>query len=402
MRRLDKILVVDDDPSVLTALRHLLPRHYQGHFCTSGAEALAALRSDGPFAVVLTDMRMVGMDGIQLLRKARQICPDFVAMMLTGDHNHDTAIEAVNQGHVFRFLAKPCTRESLEQALKDAVDTYRARVLERDMLERTLTGSVQLLCDLLHMLRPRLFADGQRVRRVVRELARQVGSRDPWAIELASLLVNLPAAFLPEEVYERCAAGVASESELLALGEQKQRIAACLGHIPRLEMVGEIIRQISQVPAEDSQAGRAAQLLRVARLVDRELSCHPPRSTELFEELARSGDCPPRLLNAVLNLDPAGLGYAQRFRQKEVQAWSLRAGMILLTDVHNTRGDLVLARGHQLTEHLAERLRTFAKLKSVTGGICVLVPVPDEPAAAADAPMNAFDAGTSAFVKAAD
>ena len=126
-----RVLLVDDDAKVLAGLRRQLHKRFNLYTVLSGAEALRIFACQGPFAVLVADMRMPGLDGIQLLQKVRQRFPDTVRIMLTGDTDRQTAIEAINEGHVFRFLAKPCTGEEVAKALDAALAQHRLMAGER-------------------------------------------------------------------------------------------------------------------------------------------------------------------------------------------------------------------------------------------------------------------------------
>src|SRR5258708_28798973 len=104
MEVMEKILFVDDEPNVVEAYQRSLRRDFQNAIATSGAQALEMIAAGGPYAVVVSDMRMPEMDGVQFLTKASELAPDTVRIMLTGNADQQTAIEAVNQGHIFRFL----------------------------------------------------------------------------------------------------------------------------------------------------------------------------------------------------------------------------------------------------------------------------------------------------------
>ncbi|NIQ03497.1 MAG: response regulator, partial [Nitrospinaceae bacterium] len=94
------------------------------------------------FAVVVSDMRMPDMDGIQFLSRVREHYPQTVRMMLTGYADVKTAMNAVNEGNIFRFMTKPCPPEVFEKVLSAGIEQYRLITAERDLLERTLKGSV--------------------------------------------------------------------------------------------------------------------------------------------------------------------------------------------------------------------------------------------------------------------
>src|ERR1035441_2693555 len=123
--RRPRVLCVDDEPAVLDSLRRQLYAEFAVVGAESGPEALALLRGDASFAVLVSDMRMPGMDGAAVLAQALSVRPDTVRILLTGQADMDDAIAAVNYGHVFRFLIKPCPRPVLVKALTDAVDQHR-------------------------------------------------------------------------------------------------------------------------------------------------------------------------------------------------------------------------------------------------------------------------------------
>jgi DNA-binding NtrC family response regulator len=122
---LEKILFVDDEPSVVEALQRQFRKLYHIHIALGGEEALTMLRIQGPFAVVVSDCRMPGIDGIQFLALVRKIAPDTVRMMLTGNNDLETAMEAVNQGEIFRFLTKPCPPDTFQKALEAGMKQYQ-------------------------------------------------------------------------------------------------------------------------------------------------------------------------------------------------------------------------------------------------------------------------------------
>ena len=150
----DRILVVDDDRLLLDALVRELGRRFHLDTATSAEEALEKLRRNGPYAVVLTDLHMPGTDGITLLDEVRRRWPDTVRMMFTGRADREKVIEALNTGYLFRFLDKPCSRDTMACVLRDALDQHQrilaARELEavkkqKEALEKVVMGFTRLV-----------------------------------------------------------------------------------------------------------------------------------------------------------------------------------------------------------------------------------------------------------------
>ena len=121
----NKILFVDDEQNLLDAMR----RQFRGRFDVStalgGHEGLRTLKAEGPFAVIVTDYKMPLMNGLEFLERSREISPDSVRIMLTGYAEHQTAIDAVEKGHVFHFLTKPCDSDTLSEALTAALELHQ-------------------------------------------------------------------------------------------------------------------------------------------------------------------------------------------------------------------------------------------------------------------------------------
>src|SRR4030042_1065067 len=103
-----KVLCVDDDENLLDGYKRNLKADYEFEGALSARDGLEMIINNGPFAVVISDMRMPEADGIKFLSILKDKFPDTVRIMLTGNADLQTAINAVNDGHVFQFLTKPC------------------------------------------------------------------------------------------------------------------------------------------------------------------------------------------------------------------------------------------------------------------------------------------------------
>jgi DNA-binding NtrC family response regulator len=149
---LPRVLLVDDDRALLASMARNLRGRYELVTAESGPEALKLAGAFPPFATIVADMQMPGMNGIELLRAFEKLCVTTTRIMLTGQTDLATAMEAVNHGHVFRFLTKPCAIEALEATIDAGIGQYHLATAEKVLLEETLAGSVQTLVDLLSVL----------------------------------------------------------------------------------------------------------------------------------------------------------------------------------------------------------------------------------------------------------
>lgn len=136
----EQVLCVDDEPAVLAGFERTLGRRCALHTAESGAAGLERIATDGPYAVVVSDMRMPEMDGIQFLSEVHRVSPDSVLVMLTGHGDGQTASAAINEGRIFRFLVKPCDPTRLAQAIDAALEHHRFIIAEKKLMEGLLGG----------------------------------------------------------------------------------------------------------------------------------------------------------------------------------------------------------------------------------------------------------------------
>ncbi len=143
-----KVLLIDDDVSLLNTLERNLCSDFDLVTADGGEVGLARLELDGPFSVVMVDMRMPGMDGVQTIQALRKKQENLVFIMLTGNQDSTTAIQAMNIGRVFRFLNKPCNVAEIKQAILDAQAEFNSKASEKEVLLDTMRGSINMLTDL--------------------------------------------------------------------------------------------------------------------------------------------------------------------------------------------------------------------------------------------------------------
>jgi response regulator RpfG family c-di-GMP phosphodiesterase len=364
---LPRVLCVDDEPNVLASLQRALRGIYAVSTADSGTAAVDALLRDGPFAVVLSDLRMPGMTGIELLRRAREHAPDTARVLLTGQADVRTAIAAVNEGSVFRFLAKPCTPAALLRALEAAAEQYRLVTAERVLLEQTLHGCVKALTDILAQANPVAFSRGVRARDYAAELVAHQGIADGWQVEIAAMLSQVGCVSLPPETVERIYRGQDLSPEEQALVDRLPAIAdALLAGIPRLEEVRAMVRYQAKhydgggIPDDRVRGERipwGARALKVVLDFDalQEQGMTDAEAIGVMRD--RAGWYDPEMVDAFGTLRHVTTTEAPF---QDLLLRSVRVGMVFVDDVRTRSGALLIARGQEVTVSLAERLRTLA------------------------------------------
>jgi len=239
----EKVLLVDDDEYILRAYHRVLHRRFPLEVAMGGVQALQALEGHGPFAVIVADQCMPGMTGLDVLREAVRLAPEATRIMLTGNQDQQTAADAVNHGKVFRFLTKPCGHLELAEAIQAGLRQHQLVTAERDLLQKTLMGSLQVLTDLLCSLDPEAFGRGRLLRERAAPLARALEFEAEWDLETAALLLPVGRLALPPELLAKVRAGAALDPRERALLERVPETGAqLLENIPRLDRAAQFVR----------------------------------------------------------------------------------------------------------------------------------------------------------------
>ncbi|MBI9102644.1 MAG: response regulator [Spirochaetales bacterium] len=132
-----KILFVDDEENILLSLKRIFrTSDYEGQYVSSGKEGLAFLK-ENPVSVIISDMKMPEMNGVEFLQEAMKICPDAVRIILSGHAEAGNIMDAINRGSIWHFISKPWDNDDLRITIRNAVDLYD-RNQERIELIETL------------------------------------------------------------------------------------------------------------------------------------------------------------------------------------------------------------------------------------------------------------------------
>jgi response regulator RpfG family c-di-GMP phosphodiesterase len=357
------VLCVDDEPQVLEGLCLHLRRRYDVATATSGAKALELLQADPSIAVVMSDMRMPGMDGAAFLHRAFELAPDATRLLLTGEADLNSAIAAVNEGRIFRFLSKPCPPPALLAAFEAGAEQHRLVTSERVLLQQTLHGSIKALTGVLALTSPASFGRATRLKQAVSELAGKLGLLQPWQLEVAAMLSQLGFITLPPEIAEKVFYGRELNEQEEKMVEKTPAITEeLLGSIPRLEGVREILatygKPYRKPAAAPSVIERSAQVLRVA--IDFDLLETQGSSAAFAVETlrGRTDRYDPEIVAALAALRGAGVA---RDEVRELPLSAIQVGMVFAEDVKMSSGMLLVARGYEVTAGFLARARNFNK-----------------------------------------
>lgn len=371
-----KILFVDDEPNILAGFERLFRKDYDLETAVSGTDALAKIAQNGPYAVLLSDMRMPRMSGGELLAAARDIAPTTVRMVLTGETDIMSAMRAVNEGAIFRFLLKPCAEPAMRAALDAALRQYQLQRAERDLLEQTLRGCIKVLTELLSLVNPAAFGRSVRIQRYVRHAAARLGVDDAWQYEVAAMLSQIGCVTLPAGTIEALYAG----EPLSDADRQRYLQHASVGHdllvqIPRLEQVAMMISRqhaaFSPDTAHDPVA-LGAQILKVSMAFDERVSRGELPQAAVSALLARSAEYNPNVVRSLADVTFDTMAYQPVMMTIE----RLAAGMIIDQEVRTETGMLLVGRGQETTYPMLVRLRNFRQNGAIPAEVRVLVQRP--------------------------
>lgn len=377
-----QILCIDDDPLLLEGLALNLRRLGEVHTATCGEAALALADQLPRLALVLCDMRMPRMDGAQVLAAFCQRLPDASRILLTGQADVDAAMAAVNEGHIFRFLAKPCPPAVLLDACGAGLRQHEALRREHELLDRTLKGCIDAMTDALAMASPAVFGHAQRVRTLSAAVADRLLGRSDWVLEIAAMLLHLGLVGLPDEVIARLLCGEDPEPRHRAQVQAGCRHAMeTLADIPRLGPVRDVMRLaepafggcLEWTPATEDTIRRWSQILRTVRAcVQLEAAGFPLDAAVL--KLRRATDA------ALLEALAAAIGHRGGGGEvREVGLAALEAGMVLAKPLYAAGGQLLAPAGYEIRPGFARRL---AETRPELRGARLSVVVPPRPNAA--------------------
>ncbi|WP_275098140.1 HD domain-containing phosphohydrolase [Sedimenticola hydrogenitrophicus] len=379
-----RVLFVDDEENILSAIKRQLRKQYVVATALSGTEALELIKGSEEFAVIVSDMRMPEMDGVEFLRQARELSPNSVRLMLTGNADQQTAIDAVNQGAVFRFMNKPCPLSLLVENVEAALQQYRLIKAEQELLEGTVNGSIKLLTDILSMVAPETFGKLTELRETAREIARAMRLMSTWDIEMAAMLSKIAYVTLPPQTLAKVRASKPlGPAEQLVIERLPETSSNLLANIPRLERVARIILYQrknfdgSGFP-KDTLGGDEIPLESRILKVLHELLVQEEKGIATSASLKQMGGHPgrydPKVLQTVGWFFMAAEEEEKLLPPIHVAVGALTPGAVLINPVETVEGLTLITAGQKLTETMIQRLVNYHDVHRVKEPIKIAMP----------------------------
>ncbi|TAL69918.1 MAG: response regulator [Bacteroidetes bacterium] len=368
----NRILLVDDDYDILSAYKRNLRRDFEISTASSGIEGIERIRESEPYAVIVSDYNMPKMNGIEFLSLVRKTSPDSVRVMLTGYADLETAIEAVNQGNVFRFLTKPVNTESFINSLSDCCTQYQLITAEHELLDKTLKGSIKVFIDILTFTNPLIFNLSSRYRTMAKKIGEAIGIRKLWEVEIAALLSQIGIITIPTEIIEKKSRGesLSPDEEKIYLS-QSENSRNLLKNIPRLEEIANAIqfqdRNYNEFFTESKTLSEEefpiiSRILKAA--IDYENSIqrglNQVEALKFLKQMSHKYD--PDVLDA---LEKVITGVRIERMMKQIRLKDIRISMVIAEDIKDDKGNILLRKGYEITDVLLLRLMNASKVRSI-------------------------------------
>lgn len=383
-----KVLCVDDEPNVLEGIRRQLRGKFDLEVASSGLKALELLNKGQKFSVIVSDMRMPGMDGVELLKNFQKLAPLTVRIMLTGNADQDTASKAVNEGQIFRFINKPCAPGELEIILNSAVQQFNLLNAEKELLQNTLSGSIKVLTDILSLSDPIAFGSATSIREPVREIFKILQIKNSWELDLAAMLHPIGWVTVPEATKAKFRKG-----EKLTPDEKKMidRIpevgSQFIGTIPRLENTAKIILYSEKNfdgtgfpndKVKNEQIPIGARVIRIASALVKLVSEGRSRSLALNILKNRPQEFDIELINRILNSEDSSSADTQLTESFPIQPNQLCPGQRLTEDLFCADGRLLIGSGAYISELMCKRILNYAQSGNLKLPIVVDAKIPKQ------------------------
>jgi len=370
------ILLVDDEIKILYSLSRTLSDEFaEIKIAQNGPEALEVIRNTPDLAVIVSDYHMPGMKGIELLKRVHENSPAITRILLTGAADLEMALDAVNRGNIFRFLLKPCPPETLIGAIKDGLRQNELINAERELLSKTLSGSIKVMVDILAVLSPEIFAQAGRLRKLAHSLAIALQHEDrAWEIELAALLSQVGAVTMPRDLLRRWQKGeLLAEAEIKLIRTIPNTGKALIKNIPRLENIAEAVgyqntMYRSQTDKDGPVAVEIPLMARILKVIvdyDRLIEKTKDASVAFQTLMIHESEYDPKILavfrDQILHTDSQSTYRVSNALkgEKEICVEGIKLGMVLTRDVADKNGILIVSKDTVITEVLKYQLLNY-------------------------------------------
>jgi response regulator RpfG family c-di-GMP phosphodiesterase len=371
-----KILMIDDDKDILASYQVNLRKDFIVRIASNANQAMEILKAENDIGVIVTDYKMPDINGVNLLKMIRQIYPDPIRIMITGFADMQIAVNAVNEGSIFRFLTKPMPTPELKQIIHDALIQYNLKKNEKELLNNTLKGTLKLLIDLISLSIPQSLNIGSQARAVARKIGVKTGDIELWELEVASLLSNIGLLLLPNDIIQKKAEGKdLSSSEAAVFHSHPELGANLLKNIPRFEKISDAILHMNNNYSSKNDVNIANESIpiysRILKISNDyiqyiQLNKTPLEAYEKMLEIYYQYD--PKLLELLLS---EVVGSENNRKIKQIQLMELKSGMVVAKDIVDERETVLFKKDKEITEPIIIRLQQISNVRKIVQPLLV-------------------------------
>ena len=242
-----KILIVDDEQNVLDGYRRVIPKIYKIDYCSNSIEALEMVKTN-KYIAVLSDISMPLMNGIALIKEINTVNPEIIKVIITGHTNIDNAIEAINQGHVFRFLSKPVSPESLIKTIEACFNQHENIVAKKQLfslqaIKNEMESMIKALVKVVEIRDPYTAGHLNNVADMSIKVAEKLGWDEDrkMGLYLSALVHDIGKIYVPSEFLNK--PGVLSNIEYSVIREHPNIGHEILSTVDFKWPISEIVHQ---------------------------------------------------------------------------------------------------------------------------------------------------------------
>jgi response regulator RpfG family c-di-GMP phosphodiesterase len=373
-----KLLFVDGEVRTLMVAVRVLQDFFDVDTASCGEDALRAVRERGPYAAVVTDLEIPGIDGVRFLQLLRTCSPATSRLILTAHWDVESLVEAVNATNAFKLLYKPCPVDVMREALSEAVAQRESMRLDALLLEKVVDSAVCVLSDVLALANPEASHRSKRISKLAVSLAEHIGAQNVHQVRIAAALSQIGCVAVSQRGLRPVpkAVGIALAEDAERLDNHYSVAARVLSKISALEPIASIIRLQDRRGAQAEEAEiqfsteikLAAEILRVASDFD----MHTVQQGMLPRVAAvrianRRNAYDPMVVEALAKVVPCG----EATQSVSLNVADIVIGMVLEQGVVTKDGRPLIKVGTEVTETLLTRLRMFANNVGVLEPILV-------------------------------
>ncbi len=378
-----EVLIVDDSEDnrlILEALTRDL--NYRSIMAINGKEAQEILKKQIPILLLL-DINMPEMDGIELLKwiKSEERLKDLPVLMVSASDDSENIIQCLQLG-AEDFIPKPFEPEILEARMNNALVRQKAKLTEKELLEKTFVGSVKVLSNLLTLLVPKIFGRVTRIQRYAKAIASLLDYDNIWEIELASLFSMVGTIMVPNETLEKIVQGKnLSPDERLQYDSHPTFGAKLLSNVPRLEKIAEVVKYQNWNP--DLSKNENSTNLTSKESIP--FGSHILRAAIEFESIQSRSRNPVEFIKYLhaneKHLEPEFLSAMEKTMymdySKDVKSLTIeqiKEGMVFAEDVFTKSDSKIIGQWQEVSEAFSIRLKQIHSKLGVKEPILMYVP----------------------------